>query len=130
MNYSSARLAHLEFYRAVDHLRHHVLQPRFLSRIADWFLDAAELVGLNGRPEVTWTPPKRELIDPEKDNAAMKDAVRCGFMPLSQAIREYGSDPEDVMQEIAKDNAALDGLGLKLDTDPRQGGPNTAQAPR
>ena len=128
VNYSSARLAFLEFYRSIDHWRHHVLIPQVLTRVMDWFLDAVELMGLaDGRPPVTWTPPRRELIDPEKDNAAIKDAVRCGFIPLSQAIREYGNDPEDVMKEIAADNKALDRLGLTLDTDPRKGGtPNIA----
>ena len=41
-------------------------------------------------------------------------------MSLSEAIREYGYDPEEVLREIQQDNELLDQLELVLDTDPRK----------
>ena len=67
-----------------------------------------------------WTPPRRELIDPDKEIGATIKAVRSGLMSLSEAIREYGYDPEEVLREIQQDNELLDQLELVLDTDPRK----------
>ena len=41
-------------------------------------------------------------------------------MSLSEAIREYGYDPEEVLREIQQDNELLDQLEIVLDTDPRK----------
>lgn len=67
-----------------------------------------------------WTPPRRDYIDPSKEINATIDAVRGGMMSLSEAIRENGYDPEEVMLEMQQDNKRLDTLGLVVDSDPRK----------
>ena len=67
-----------------------------------------------------WTPPRRELIDPAKEISATKEAVRSGFMSLSEAQREFGYDPFEVITEIQADNERLDAAGIILDSDPRK----------
>jgi len=92
-----------------------------LSPIWNWFVQAGSVNGVRLEGIVAhWTPPRRELIDPAKEIEATKKAVRAGFMSLSEAIREYGYEPEEVFDEMAEDNEALDRLGLILDSDPRQ----------
>jgi capsid protein len=43
-----------------------------------------------------------------------------GIQSLSDALRERGYDPDELLQEIADDNARLDELGIILDSDPRK----------
>ncbi len=41
-------------------------------------------------------------------------------MTLKEAIARQGYDPAQVLAEIGETNAALDALGIVLDTDPRK----------
>jgi capsid protein len=69
------------------------------------------------------------MIDPTKEVPAIRDEVRSGLKSLSEAIREGGRSPDEVLKELASDAEKLDELKLKLDSDPRylaRGG--TAQA--
>jgi len=69
---------------------------------------------------VTWTPPRRELIDPTKEIPAKISAIRSGIETLSDVIRQSGGHPGDQFKEIKADNDAIDALGLILDSDPRK----------
>jgi len=120
-SFSSGRMGWLEFHRNVEAWRWQMLVPQMLSPIWNWFVQAGSVNGVRLEGIVAhWTPPRRELIDPAKEIEATKKAVRAGFMSLSEAIREYGYEPEEVFDEMAEDNEALDRLGLILDSDPRQ----------
>jgi capsid protein len=46
--------------------------------------------------------------------------IRNGLKSRSQVVRELGGDPDALMEEIAKDNATADKLGLVFDSDPRK----------
>jgi lambda family phage portal protein len=120
-NFSSGRMGWLEFQRNIEAWRWQMLVPQMLNPVWQWFSNAATVNG--ARMEgitAQWTPPRRELIDPSKEIAATIKAVRGGLITLSEAIREYGYDPEEVMLEMQQDNERLDALGLVLDSDPRK----------
>lgn len=119
-NFASGRLGWLEFQRNIEAWRWQMLVPQMLNPIWNWFAVQGGIAGVRMEgiaPQ--WTPPRRELIDPAKEIEAIKKAVRSGFMSLSEAIREFGYEPVEVMEELAEDNKILDKLGLKLDSDPR-----------
>ena len=101
VNYSSARMCMLTFYRYVDQITEHLMIDQFLRKVEEWLRDCLILRGINLSPLV-WSAPKKELTDPIKEIEAYKLAVEEGFIPHSQAIREMGDDPEDTYEEIFK----------------------------
>lgn len=120
VNFSSGRMGWLEFARNIDGLRWRLLVPRLCDQVWKWFAEAAALSGQNiDGVGVTWTPPRREMIDPTSEIGATITAIRGGMITLSEAIRQNGYDPETVMNERAADDAILEKLGIKLDSDPR-----------
>ena len=120
-SFSSGRMGWLEFHRNIEQWRWQMLVPQLLNPVWAWFINAGSIAGLRSEGIVAhWTPPRRELIDPSKEILAVKDAVRAGFMSLSEAQREFGYDPEEVITEIAQDNERLDSLGVIVDSDPRK----------
>jgi len=126
-NFSSARLGKLEMNRNIDAWQHILMLNRFMSPTFNWFLQGCELIGqkTNGA-RALFTPPRRELIDPTKEIPALKDAVRSGFMTLSDIVRQGGHDPESHFDEMSQDNKMIDKLGLVLDSDPRKDQSNAA----
>lgn len=121
--YSAARMSELRFSRRVEAWRWNNFIPQVCDGIATWFLEAAELdgrLGQRSRPKPTWTPQRREMIEPDKEVAAIKSRIRLGITSLSEEIRSVGEDPEAVLSELREDLERLDKLGLVLDCDPRQ----------
>jgi lambda family phage portal protein len=121
VNYSSARMGWLEFQRNIEQWRWNMMIPQFCETAWDWFVEAATLAGRKTKgASASWTPPRREMIDPTKEIPAIRDAVRVGLTSISESIRENGSDAEAVLQQIADDNKMIDSLGLVLDSDGRK----------
>lgn len=117
VNFSSSRVGEIYFRNIVSQWRNHIIIPPLCKRVWGWFVEAAELVGaVNGYTSASWTAPQFEMIDPLKETTAMKEKVKAGFMSLSEAQRKHGYDPEEVVDEIAKDNERLKQKGIKLDT--------------
>jgi len=120
-NYSSGRMGWISEYRNIEAWRWITFIPRFCNPIYAWFQEAADLVGKSVDQTVPlWTPPRREMIDPTKEIPAQRDAVRSGFVSLSESIRESGRIPSEVFKEMKKDSDTVKALGLVLDTDPSQ----------
>ena len=59
------------------------------------------------------------MLSPEKEGLAYQRLVRIGAMTPQQMIRERGGDPDTQMAEYAEFLTLIDGLGIKLDSDPR-----------
>jgi len=57
-------------------------------------------------------------VDPQKEVAAYKDAVRCGFKSQAEIVAAGGGDLEDLLQDLASERARAQELGLTLDIDP------------
>lgn len=120
VNFSSARMGWIEMQRNIDQWRWLMFIPRFCQPTWKWFLDGATIAGFKtDGVSATYTPPARQMIDPTKEVAASRDAVRMGLQSLSETIREQGRVPAEVFEEIRKDADTLDKLKLKLDSDPR-----------
>lgn len=125
VNFSSARMGWQEMGRNIDAWRWQLIIPGLCKGVARWFADTVII------PDLTteWTPPARTMVDPIREIPAIKDAIRAGLMTQSEAIREQGYDPEQLLNEMAADNARLDDLGLVLDSDARKiSGQGQAQA--
>lgn len=128
-NFSSARMAHLKMHRNFSDWREHVIKPHFLAPVFSWFLNSADafLDVSTAGAQAVYTSPRREMVDPQKEIQAIKEAVRSGFMTLSEALRMFGFDPDSFFEEKSADDALLDSRGFVVDSDPRQD-PNRLRA--
>lgn len=126
-NYSSSRLALLD-----DRDNWRVLQSwlidNFHRPVFEEWLELAvlsgelQLPGYEANPEpfraVRWIPRGWNWVDPVKEIAAYKEAVRCGFTTLADVVGQQGGDLEDVMQQRQRELQMADDMDLVFDTDP------------
>ena len=133
-NYSSSRLSLLEdreMWRMLqDWLIEHVCQPVFER----WLMAAQAtgeltLPGFDLMPEryeaVKWFPRGWEWVDPQREVAAYKEAVRCGFKTQADVVGAGGGDLEELLIARASEVKRAKQLGLQLDANPsddKQGG--------
>lgn len=131
VNYSSYRAGQLDFRRAIEMDQWLMLVPMFCAPTWRRFIDRLVLLGTLDRPYygVDWATPRFESVDPQKDAEADKTEVRSGFQSLKAVIARRGYNPDQVLREIAETYKLLDQLGLKLDTDPRNGDGKGGAAP-
>jgi len=122
VNYSSIRAGLLEFRRRMEALQWQLMVPGLCQPVWRRFVAVAQATGQlpPGEIRAEWTAPRFEAVDPLKDVQADILAVRAGLMTLKEAIARQGYDPAEVLEEIGSTNAALDDLGITLDTDPRK----------
>ena len=128
-NYSSSRLSLIEDR---DHWR--ILQSwlieNFHRRVFSEWLDLAvlsnalALPGYEQQPErfkaARWMPRGWAWVDPAKEVAAYKDAVRCGFKTLADVVAEQGGDLDELLLARQSELAKLDEMGIVVDSDPTQ----------
>lgn len=121
VNFSSARMGRAEMNRNVSGWQWLMMVPQFLQPLAQWAIEGFQL--LNGSlpkgSHLTWVPPYRELVDPTREIAAMRDKIRAGLASRHGTIRELGNDPERVDEELKAEMDKADALGLTFDTDAR-----------
>ena len=99
VNFSSGRMGWIEMQRMIDQWRWLLIIPRFCSRVFEWFF-ALQFADV---PGVSWTPPRREMLDPVKEITAQQLAVQSGFTSISEVIRQNGDDPDEVFEELKSD---------------------------
>lgn len=121
VNFSSGRMGHLEFQRGIEIIQWNMLIPMFLDQVWGWFIEAAVLSGLlsNNQVTVSWTPPRREMIDPLKEIQAKIKSIRAGLISWQDAVRELGYNPEDIMAQMIEDKSRFDAAGVMPESDPR-----------
>lgn len=120
VNFSSGRMGWLEYQRNIDVWRA-MLITNFCNPVFKWFSESANLIGLNvNNTEVTWVPPRREMIDPGTEVNAKIKSIRAGIETLSDVVRQNGKHPSDHFEELKADNDLIDKFGLILDCDPRK----------
>ncbi|WP_273687083.1 phage portal protein [Ketogulonicigenium vulgare] len=144
VNFSSARIGRLEMDRNISSWQWLMMVPMLLQPMADWILEAwAELDGEefeasglsemiyrnDGFVTITWVPPVRLLVDPAREFAALREAVRSGFQSRQGVVRQLGVDPERLLQEQLQDKQQADDLGLPFDSDPRADVSRQAKGP-
>jgi len=121
VNFSSARIGQIPFRRIVEEWQYLLLIPQVLDRVWEWWVESAVLSGLTSARGATadWVAPKMEMLDVEKETEAVKREIRNGVKSWSEAVRETGRDPDDVLKAIAEDAKRFDAAGIVLDSDPR-----------
>ncbi len=121
VNFSSGRMGWIEQQRSVEDIQWNMFIPMCCDKMWKWFIGAQAVLGrAKDNTKAQWTPPRREMLDPVKETNATNLQVRNGFMSWSEAVRAYGYDPDDVLDEIQSDMAKFDERGVILDSDPRQ----------
>lgn len=120
VNFSSGRMGWLEFAREVEDIQENIIIPQLCEDVFDWFVDAASMLRLvDENVTATWTPPRREMIDPVKETNGINALIRNGLSSWSEQVRSQGYDPDEVLAEIKKEQEKWDENGIKLDCDPR-----------
>lgn len=129
VNYSSIRAGLIEFRREVRSLIHTTVVPVFCRRVWVEFLRTGALAGAFALPQFAadplkavkacWIPQGFDWVDPQKETAAARDAVRAGFRTRRSVVLEQGDVPAEVEEEFAEEQAAADKLKLVFDTDVR-----------
>jgi len=128
-NYSSSRLALLD-----DRDQYRVLQAwiirTFHQHVFEAWLELAVLANVlplpayESTPEiyhnVRWMPRGWAWVDPAKEVAAAKAAVRAGFKTVADVIAETGGDIEDVFRNRRRELDLAAEYDLVLDSDPAQ----------
>lgn len=130
VNYSSIRAGLLKVRRWMEQIQHSIVVHQLCRPLWQQVVEAAVFAGeISARDyrrnqeqylDVKWIPDGWKSIDAQKDLEADKGSVRSGFKSQAQVISERGYDIEEVYAEIAAGNDLADGLGLILDSDPRQ----------
>lgn len=95
----------------------------FCQPVWDGFVDASRVSGKLELPksvdletvyDCTHTGPAMPWIDPEKELNAHILAMKWGFKARSRIIRSTGANPDQVNQEILRDQQELKELGIEL----------------
>lgn len=120
--FSSARMARQEHRNDVNNWREHILIPKLCDGVWRWVMElAAALEGWPEVPTATWTAPPLPSVEPDKEPAMFRDAIRSGLKTPSQALREHGVIDFDAhVERYAKDVEALRRHGLIWDSDAAQ----------
>jgi lambda family phage portal protein len=126
-NYSSSRLALLDDRDTWRELQawlidtlHQPLHERFVAMGV--LSGALSFSGFETDPEAfttpRWMPRGWSWIDPAKEIAAYKSAVRGGIMTLSDVVAQNGGDFEELAAARRRELDVCEELDLVFDTDP------------
>jgi len=116
-NFSAGRLGWQSFNKQTVSEQWQLLAPA-MNRIWEWY--AASTPSPTEGLSADWTPPPPQPYDPAADTKATISKMRAGLKPPQEAIREEGLEPDEVLQQYAEWNKAIDDAGIVLDTDPRK----------
>lgn len=121
VNFSSGRMGWIEFHLNVEDWQWNMIIPMLCNKVWKWFTQAAFLSGLipNKDVGVTWTPPRRQMIDPVKETQALVKQVRAGLLSWQDAVRQLGYSPEEILAQLIADAKAFDDAKLMPEVDPR-----------
>lgn len=121
VSFTSGRMGRGEFHSLLDAWQWCMFIPNFCGGVFGWFVESAMMAGLPAQGATAkYTPPRRTLVDPTREVPTIIKSIRGGLQTLFGGIREMGYEPEEFLQEFAEANAALDKLGIVLDSDPRK----------
>jgi capsid protein len=94
----------------------------FCDKVYKWFVSALQLAptGIESKAtvRVSWTAPRREMIDPVNEAKAMKDLVRSGFSSWEEAVKSLGFNPDELLEQLKKDFAKFQDAGLMFEWAP------------
>ncbi|SDV51706.1 phage portal protein, partial [Chitinasiproducens palmae] len=105
VNFTSGRLAKMEFKRIVEQEQWLIFIPLFLNCVADRFVSVAYVAGLTRKAACArdWTAPRIEMTDPLKEVKALIALIDAGLISRQEGQRQLGYDVETMNDEIATD---------------------------
>lgn len=126
-NYSSSRLSLLEERDNWRVLQQWMIES-FHQPVFEAWLEMAVLAGVLNLPayetdpdryrNVRWFPRGWSWVDPAKEVAAYKDAVRSGFKTQAEVVAEQGGDLEDLLLARKAEVDRAEELDLYFDSNP------------
>lgn len=120
VNFSSGRMGWQKYQRRIERWQSQMFIPGFCAGVWGWFTSSMQFIGAATEDcPATWVPPRRMMVNPKEEIAAMKEEIRNGLATWPQQVTALGYDPIEQAEEIADSNKLLDEHGLKLDCDPR-----------
>lgn len=104
VNFSSGRMGRMEMDRNIETWQQQIIVAQFCRGIETWLMEAVNIVGRD-LPEfsLTWTAPRRALIDPSKEIPAAIKEIESGLTSRSRKQRELGYDPDVIQGERLED---------------------------
>ena len=106
VNFSSGRMGRMEMDRLVRMWQRNLMIHQFCAGMERWFREGLRLKGLGALQfEMTWTPPRRILVDPTKEIPAMIAEIDAGLNSRQRTQRELGRDPDTIRRERIEDQA-------------------------
>ncbi len=122
VNFTSFKAGQIGQNLRVENIQNNVAtQPS--NKMWKWFVDAAIMAGkVSAGAEgatVSWTPPRKDMVDPVKEIKGLSEEVRNGFTSWSEAVMSRGWNPEELLFELAKDSNLFEEYKLMLACDPR-----------
>ncbi len=115
VNFSSGRMGWIEMQRDIEDWQWNTFIPQFCDKVWLWFNDAAMLSGaIRASVPVTWTTPRRMMLDPVKETNAKVTQIGAGLTTLTETLAEDGFDFDELMEQKARENAKLKELGITL----------------
>lgn len=118
VNFSSARMGWLEFMRNLQVWRQDLIMDRFLDVVVEDFQQMSLVMGKDfTKFSAMHTPPRREMIDPQSETAAIVNSIRAGISTLTEELLALGKDPIEHLNQYKKDKELIESLGLILDSD-------------
>lgn len=128
--YSSGRLALLDD-RDLWQILQQWFSEHFLQIVHERWLAMAVLVGLFAWPdfetnpdrytEARWRARGWDWVDPQKDIAASKEAIKAGLATRTSVLAQKGEDTEDIDDERRRELDYQEDLDLRYDVDPGAG---------
>jgi len=126
VNFSSYKAGWNEFGNNIDDLRWMLIIPKFCNPVFAWLLVKIKVAGMQVPEDfiLSWTPPRKKMVDPKKEIEGDKLAVRAGFNTWSNVVRENGLEPDQVISEYKSDVELFREAGIKAEWnsefDPKQ----------
>jgi len=82
---------------------------------------ALSLPGYEIQPEryqsaARWLPRGWAFVDPVKEVAAYKEAIKAGFITVADVVAQSGGDFEEIMTQRQREIEFAESLGVELDT--------------
>lgn len=118
VNFSSGRMGWLEMHRQITQSQELVAIPGLCNPLWSLFMTGAIMRGLTSKSIIAnWTPPRRDMIDPAKEIKGFEAQIRAGLISRSEALRQFGYDPENTFNEIVEERKEADAAGVWFSSD-------------
>ena len=116
VNFSSGRMGFIEMDRYMKNMAQSVFIPRFFNHIASWFfgdLIYKSVIPENHSLSITWIPPAREMVDPEKETKNLLSLMGANIISAKHVQARLGLNFDNNMKDIVETRRIYKELGLE-----------------